>query len=253
MVINETLARTAFPDQNAIGKRIACCEPGPDSTPDYKEVIGVVADVRAQGLGRDPMPEFYLPMAQAPPGAWRWLDQTMTLVARSEADPLAVTAAVRQAVAAADPGLPVYDVGTMGDRITASLGQSRFSTVLLAVFGGIALLLAAVGVYGVISYGVAQRTQEIGIRMALGAQRRDVVRLVVRHGAELAAVGLALGLLATFGFTRLLATLLFRVSPTDPPSFTLGSLVLAGVALGAALLPARRASRLDPAVALRSE
>jgi ABC-type antimicrobial peptide transport system permease subunit len=177
----------------------------------------------------------------------------MTLVARSEADPLAVTAAVRQAVAAADPGLPVYDVGTMGDRITASLGQSRFSTVLLGVFGGIALLLAAVGVYGVISYGVAQRTQEIGIRMALGAQRRDVVRLVVRHGAELAAVGLALGLLATFGFTRLLATLLFRVSPTDPPSFTLGSLVLAGVALGAALLPARRASRLDPAVALRSE
>jgi putative ABC transport system permease protein len=141
----------------------------------------------------------------------------------------------------------------MDDRITASLSQSRFSTMLLTTFGAIALLLAAIGVYGIISYGVTQRTQEIGIRLALGAQGNQVLGMMVRHGAALAAVGLGVGLVAALALTRLLSTLLFQVSPTDPPTFASGAIILSGVALLAVLLPARRAARVDPLVALRYE
>ena len=149
--------------------------------------------------------------------------------------------------------MPLYNLGTMQGRLVDSMAQSRFSTMMLTVFGGIALLLAAVGVYGVISYGVTQRTQEIGIRMALGARGGDVLRMVIRHGAALAGIGLAVGLGGALLLSRLLSSLLFQVSPTDPPTFAVGLVVLTLVAVFAAALPALRASRTDPIVALRGE
>jgi putative ABC transport system permease protein len=253
MVINETLARQAFPGADPIGKRIACCEPGPDGNPNWKLVVGVVGDVRADGIGEDPEPEFYLPVEQAPKAAWDWIQRTMTLAVRTRGEPMTLVGALRQAVREVDPALPLYRVGTMDDRISDSLAQSRFSTALLAVFGGIALLLAAIGVYGVISYGVAQRTQEIGIRVALGAQKRDVLKMILRHGSRLAGAGLLVGLGGALLVTRLLQTLLFRISPTDPPTFAVGTLLLSVVAVAATLLPGLRAARVDPAIALRYE
>jgi putative ABC transport system permease protein len=212
-----------------------------------------VGDVRADGMGEEPEPEFYLPVEQAPKVSWDWIQRTMTLVIRTRGEPLALVGALRQAVREVDPALPLYQVGTMDDRITDSLAQSRFSTALLVVFGGIALLLAAIGVYGVISYGVAQRTQEIGIRVALGAQKSDVLKMILRHGSRLAGAGLLVGLGGALLVARLLQTLLFQISPTDPPTFAAGTLVLSVVAVAAALLPGLRAARVDPAIALRYE
>jgi putative ABC transport system permease protein len=253
MVINETLAREAFPGQDAVGKRIACCEPGPDGSPNWKEIVGVVKDVYANGLDQTPEPEFYLPMVQAPVAAWSWTDRTMTVAVRARTEAIPLMAPLRRAIAEVDPGLPLYNLGTMQGRLTESLAQSRFSTTLLTVFGAIALILAAIGVYGVISYGVTQRSQEIGIRMALGARRADVLGMVVRHGALLAGIGLAVGLAGALILSRLLSSLLFQVSPTDPPTFAVGMVVLSAVAVLAAALPARRAARTDPMVALRNE
>jgi putative ABC transport system permease protein len=162
-------------------------------------------------------------------------------------------ASLRGAVAEVDATLPLYNLGTMQGRMTESLAQSRFTTMLLTVFGAIALVLAAIGVYGVISYGVAQRSQEIGIRMALGARHADVVAMVVRHGAVLAGIGLGIGLAGALMLSRLVSGLLFRVSPTDPPTFATGVLVLAAFAVLAAALPARRAARTDPMAALRNQ
>jgi predicted permease len=253
MVISETLAREAFPGQDPIGKRIACCEPGPNGEPNWKEVIGVARDTRARGLDQEPMPEFYLPMLQAPAASWTWTDRTLTLAVRGRTDAPGLMTPLRNAVAEVDPSLPLYNLGTMQGRVMDSLAQSRFSTMLLTAFGAIALILAAIGVYGVISYGVAQRTQEIGIRMALGARHGDVLAMVVRHGAALAGVGLAVGLAAGLALSGLLASLLYQVSPTDPPTFAAGLVVLSLVAVLAAALPARRAARTDPVVALRNE
>jgi putative ABC transport system permease protein len=253
MVVNQTFARLAWPGQDPLGKRVACCEAGPDGGPNWKTVVGVVADVRAEGLDQQAPPEFYLPIAQAPHAAWQWIDRTMTLAARTRGEPTALAAAMRDAVGSVDRSLPVYSIGTMGDRRTASLASSRFSTMLLTVFGGIALLLAAIGVYGVISYGVTQRSQEIGIRVALGAGQARVLRLVVGHAAVLTGVGLLLGLGGSLLLSRAIGGLLFRVSPTDPPTLAAGVVVLALVALVAALLPAQRASRVDPATALRAD
>jgi putative ABC transport system permease protein len=253
MVVNETFARKAWPGGEAIGKRVACCEPGPDGGPNWKTIVGVVGDTRARGLSRDASSEFYLPMAQAPKAAWRWIDGTMTLALRTRSQPEALAPAMRQAVWDTDRSLPVYAIATMDQRRAASLASSRFSTMLLTGFGAIALLLAAIGVYGIISYSVTQRTQEIGIRMALGAQGNQVLGMIVRHGVGLAAVGLGVGLAAALALTRLLSTLLFHVSPTDPLTFAAGAIVLSGVALLAALLPARGAARVDPLIALRYE
>ncbi|HEY7611773.1 MAG TPA: ABC transporter permease [Gemmatimonadales bacterium] len=253
MVVNETLAREAFPNQDPIGKRIACCEDNGDGSPAWKEVIGVARDVRATGLDQDPMPEFYLPIAQAPAAAWTWTDRTLTLTVRARGDEPALLTPLRTAVAEVDPSLPLYNLGTMQGRVMDSLAQSRFSTMLLTVFGAIALILAAIGVYGVISYGVAQRTQEIGIRMALGARQGDVLAMVVKHGAALAGIGLGVGLAAALALSGLLESLLFNVSPTDPPTFAIGLVVLSVVAVLAAALPARRAARTDPLIALRAD
>ena len=253
MVINESLAREAFPGQDPVGKRIACCEAGPDGSPGWKEVVGVVSDVRAAGLDEEPVPEFYLPMVQAPGAAWEWTDRTMTVAVRAREDAIPLMVPLRRAVAEVDAGLPLYNLGTMQGRMMDSLAQSRFSTMLLTVFGAIALILAAIGVYGVISYGVTQRTQEIGIRMALGARHADVLAMVVRHGAVLAGIGLAVGLAGALALSSMLTSLLFQVSPTDPPTFAAGMVVLTAVAVLAAALPARRAARTDPMVALRND
>ncbi|HYC32821.1 MAG TPA: ADOP family duplicated permease, partial [Gemmatimonadales bacterium] len=253
MVVNERFAREAWPGQDPIGKRVACCEAAPDGGPNWKTVIGVVAEVRARGVEREAPPEFYLPITQAPAAAWRWVDRSMTLVARTSGDPMTLAAALRGAAQSVDRSLPVYDIATMDDRRAATLATSRFSTVLLTAFGGIALLLASIGVYGIISYGVTQRAREIGIRLALGADGGRVLRLVVGQAAVLAGAGLALGLAGAVLLSRLLGGLLFRVSPTDPPTLAAGSATLALVALAAAVLPARRAAKLDPVRALRAE
>jgi putative ABC transport system permease protein len=253
MVINETLARQAWPGEDPIGKRIVCCEMGENGDPMWKTVVGVVGDVRAHGLGEELRPEFYLPMQQAPIAAWQWINRTMTLALRTPGNPATVGGAIRDAVWGVDRSLPVYDVGTMDELRVESIAATRFSTMLLGAFGGLALLLAAVGVYGVISYGVSQRTQEIGIRVALGADDRNVLGLVVGHAAALTGVGLVLGLTGALGLSSVIAGLLFQVSPTDPPTLAAGVVLLSFVALLAALIPARRAAQVDPAVALRAE
>jgi putative ABC transport system permease protein len=253
MVVNETLARRAWSGEDPIGKRVACCEQGPDGAPLWKTVVGVVADVRARGVAEELRPEFYLPMSQAPAAAWRWVGRTMTLAVRSPGDPATVGGAIRDAVWSVDRSLPVWAVETMDELRVGSFAATRFSTMLLTAFGGLALLLAAVGVYGVISYGVSQRTQEIGIRVALGADNRRVLRLVVGHAAALTGLGLVLGLTGALGLSSVIAGLLFQVSPTDPPTLVAGVVLLSLVALLAAVVPARRAARVDPAVALRAE
>jgi putative ABC transport system permease protein len=253
MVINETLARQAWPGEDPIGKRVACCESDEKGGPMWKMVVGVVADVRARGLGEDVRPEFYLPMQQSPVAAWQWIDRTMTLALRTPGSPATVASAIRDAVWGVDRSLPVYDVGTMDELRVESIAATRFSTMLLSAFGGLALLLAAVGVYGVISYGVTQRTQEIGIRVALGADDRKVLGLVVGHAAALTGVGLVLGLTGALGLSSVIAGMLFQVSPTDPPTLAAGVVLLSFVALLAAVVPARRAARVDPAIALRAE
>jgi putative ABC transport system permease protein len=192
-------------------------------------------------------------VVQAPAAAWNWTDRTLTLAVRAAGDAPSLMTPLRLAVAEVDRSLPLYNLGTMQGRVMDSLAQSRFSTMLLTVFGAIALILAAIGVYGVISYGVAQRTQEIGIRMALGAQHGDVLAMVVRHGAALAGVGLAVGFAAALALSGLLESLLYQVSPTDPPTFAVGLVVLSVVAVLAAALPARRAARTDPMIALRTD
>ena len=192
-------------------------------------------------------------MVEEPGAAWSWTDRTMTAVARAQGDAVPLMTPLRRAVAEVDPSLPLYNLGTMQGRLLDSLAQSRFSTMLLTAFGAIALALAAIGVYGIISYGVAQRTQEIGIRMALGARHGDVLAMVVRHGAALAGIGLVVGLAGALALSRLVSSLLFRVSPTDPPTFATGMVVLTAVAILAAAIPARRAARTDPMLALRNE
>lgn len=253
-IVNETLARTMWPGENPIGKRFACCESGPKGPMDpvWHEVIGVVADVRAWGLDRQVQPEFYIPMAQMPPSAWDWIGRTMDLVVRTRGG--AVPARELQAaVASVAPAVPVYKLSTMRHKISGTLERSHFDTFLLAIFAATALLLSAVGIYGVLSYIVAQRTRDIGIRVALGASRGQIVWNVLGLGVRLAAIGLGIGLAGAWAATRLLASMLYGVRSTDALTFTAASLILLGVALLASYLPARRAMRVDPMVALRYE
>lgn len=244
-VISETMARRVWPNEDPVGKRIAAGRISSDQ--DWINVIGVVKDVRQVELTKEPRPQMYLSYRQA--GFFTSDD----LVVKTDVDPSSMVATVRNAVWEIDKDLPVSDIRTMEEILANSIARQRFSMLLLAIFAGVALVLAGVGIYGVMSYSVAQRTHEIGIRMALGAQTGAVLKLAVVYGMKLVFIGIAIGLVAAFALTRLMATLLFGVTPTDPTTFTLISLLLVAVAALASYVPARRATKVNPIVALRYE
>ena len=247
-VINETMVRQMFPNEDPIGKRLAFTG---SSQLDWYEIVGVVGDVKQSGLEQATPMQTYEPYAQQSPSSLALF--SMTLMVRTASDPANFTAAIRRAVLQVDKEQPLSNLQTLNQLLSTSIAQRRFSLWLLGVFAVVALVLAAIGVYGVLSYAVTQRTHEIGIRMALGAARRDVLKLIVRHGMFLTLLGVALGLAASFALTRWMTTLLFSVSPTDPLTFAVIALLLALVALLACWLPARRATKVNPMVALRCE
>jgi putative ABC transport system permease protein len=243
VVINQRAAERFWPGESPVGRRIRLSL---DATAPLHEVIGVVGDTRAYGLGRAPEPALYLPHAQ---GALPF----MSLVIRASGDRSSLLGAVRERVAALDPGLPAGDLTPMVRAVHEQLAPARFRTILLGGFSGAALLLGAIGIYGSISYMVAQRTAEIGLRLALGATRSQVRRLVMRHGLTLAAAGLGAGLVLALVSTAWLSSLLFEIQPLDPVTLAAVVALLLGVALAACYLPARHATRIDPATALRTE
>jgi putative ABC transport system permease protein len=243
-IISKTMAQRYFPNQDPLGKQLNFGFPR--GTTAVHEIVGIVGDVRDDSLGQDPRPMVYVPYAQAP--FWG-----ANVVVKSTLSPSSVAATIRQEVQKIDKDLPVTDVAMMPDIIEASVAQPRFRTFLLGLFGAMALVLAATGIFGVISYSVSQQTREIGIRMALGAQSGEVLRQVLKEGARMVAVGLALGLMGSLAATRFIATLLFGVKPADPLTFAAVAAMLTIVALVASYIPARRATRVDPMVALRYE
>jgi putative ABC transport system permease protein len=239
VIINETMARLYFPNEDPLGKRLRVV------LSPWMTVVGVTGDVHHNGLNVPPNPEIYLSQLQEP-------QSSLAVMARTTGDPLQLAAAAREQVKAIDKDLPVT-VTTMDQIFSESVAGQRFNTSLLGIFAAVALLLAMIGVFGVINYSVAQRTREIGIRIALGAQRGDVFRIVVGQGLVLALVGIALGAAGAYALTRLISGLLFGVSPTDGPTFVMVSLIVTVVAFLACYLPARRATKVDPLVALRYE
>jgi len=245
VVISETMAHRYWPGEDAVGKRLSV---GPvTSDADWIQVVGVVKDVRQFELNREPRPQMYLSYRQAD---FFWPED---LVVKTDVDPASMAATVRKAVWDVDKDQPVSNIRTMDEILAGSIARQRFSMLLLGVFAGVALLLAAVGIYGVMSYSVAQRTHEIGIRMALGAQTSAVLKLAVGYGLKLVIAGVLIGLVAAFVLTRLMSTLLFGVTATDPATFALISLLLISVAAIASYIPARRATKVDPLIALRYE
>jgi len=211
-----------------------------------RTIVGIVSDVCQQGLDDRPGMQAYVPHAQ-------WIGSDMTLVIRTAVDPTGLTAAVRQEIRAVDAGLPVYQIATMRQLISSSVAQRRFTLLLVGVFALVALFMTAIGIYGVISYSVAQRRQEIGIRMALGAQRYEVIQLALGQGFRLVLLGLALGIGGAFALTRALQRLLFQTNTSDPLTFALVCVTLGVAATIACWLPAWRAAKVDPMVALRQE
>jgi putative ABC transport system permease protein len=254
-ILSEALAKRCFPDENPIGKRIYLgrLNPGQAGELDrwtkvslWAEIVGVVADVKSLSLDPQIESNVYVPY-------WQWPMQTPTLFVRTLGNPANFAAALYSEVKALNKNLPAPKVQTMNERLSDVVAEPRFQTLLLGLFGLVALTLVIAGIYGVVSYSVAQRTHEIGIRMALGAGARDVMRLVIGQGMKLVAAGLAIGLAGALALTRLMKTLLFGVSANDPLTFGSITLLLALVALLACWLPARRATRVNPIIALRRE
>jgi putative ABC transport system permease protein len=243
IIINEVFARRYWPDGDALGKRITVTDG--DSNP--REIVGVVRDLKQSDWTAEPLEEMYLPHSQSAEPRY------MTMVVKSASDPAGLIGAVQSEVWAIDSNLPVSQIMSMEQAISDSVGQQRFNMLLLGIFAGLALTLAAIGIYGVMSYSVTQRRQEIGIRMALGASQGDVLWMIVKQGMTLAAIGVSLGLAGAFLLTRLMSSLLYGISATDPFTFFVIPLLLTGVALGACFVPARRATRVDPMIALRYE
>jgi putative ABC transport system permease protein len=253
MIVSAAFAAEAYPGQNPIGKRVVCCESGPNGAPDWKLVVGVAGDVRTDGPSASPAPEFYLPIAQVPSAAWDWVQRTMYVVVRTDGAPAALAQSLRAAVARIDPDLPVFDVRMMDERLAGALATERFNTALLTLLGGVGLLLAASGIYGVIAYFVSQRTQEIGVRMALGATPGSVVRLILTQSLRPVALGAVVGVVVALAASRVLMAQLFDVSPTDPLTIAVVVAALVAVALAASIIPARRAAAIEPTRALQAE
>jgi predicted permease len=243
VIISNAMAREYFSNADPIGKRVTIHMKDQDVP---SQIVGVVGDVRHYGLNIAPRAMVYWPHPELS-------YPFMTLVVRTQSDPARIAGAVRQIVSSMDKDQPVADFRTMEQWLAESVAQARFNTLLLAIFGAVACLLAMVGIYGVMAYSVTQRTQEIGVRVALGARPRDVLQMIVGQGLKLTLLGVALGIAGAFALTRLLASLLYDVTPTDPITFTAVSLVLVVVALAACSIPARRATKVDPIVALRYE
>ncbi len=243
LILSDSLARRLFPGEDALGKRLQL-----HVQPPWFTVVGIAGNVKNGGLAEPADPEYYVVRRHTPDDATRHT----SLILRSSLSPQAVAGWVRAEITSLDPTLPVK-IETMNQRIGSFAVQPRFNAALLGLFAAMGLLLAAVGIYGVIAFLVTQRSQEIGIRMALGAERYDVVKLVMRQGLGMIVAGATAGLLGAFVLTRFLASQLFNVPPHDPVTFALVSLLLAGIALAACYVPARRATKVDPMVALRYE
>jgi putative ABC transport system permease protein len=239
-VVNQAFVRQFFPHDNPLDKRIQL---GPQG---LTVIVGVVTDTKQRNLTSDVTPEIFAPLAQ-------WATPSMTLAIRTSVDPLSLVSALRKVVTDLDANVPLYNVQTMNDLLSVQVASQRFYAAVLGAFAGLAVLLAAVGIYGVMAYAVGQRTHEIGVRMALGAERADVLRMVLRQGLGLSLLGVAIGLGASFGLTRLLKTMVFGVTTTDPATFTIVTAILVAVALIACWIPARRATKVDPVIALRYE
>jgi putative ABC transport system permease protein len=244
IVIDEEFARRHWPNEDAVGKRIRL---GGDDDAPKLEVIGVVGRVKMESLNQNSdRVQGYFPFAQVPSGG-------MTVVIKGSSDPNQLISSVRSAIKAIDPDQPIYSPRTMNEIRAESVAGDRLNLTLLSLFAGIALVLAIVGIYGVMSYSVTQRTHEIGIRMAIGARPRDVFRMILGQGMKLALIGVGVGLLLAFALTRLMATMLFGVEPTDATTFTGISILLISVALLACYLPGRRATKVEPTISLRYE
>ena len=243
-VVNQNLARRMWPDSNPIGHRINFFVPvGMEG---WRTVVGVVGDVRYRGFGEESRPEIHVPEIQSPIGS-------MAIVMRTESDPLTFHAAAQKTVQSLDRDLPIFRVRTLEDLMDSSVATRRFQMLVLGGFAVAALVLAVTGLYGVMAHWVGRRTQELGVRMALGARPRDLLRLVIGEGLRLAMCGVVLGAGGGFAMTRLLARLLFGVRPTDPSIFAMNALALLVVAAAASYIPARRAARIDPLAAIRHE
>jgi putative ABC transport system permease protein len=254
-VVSESLARRFWPGQSPLGKRLG---PGiPSGEPVWYTIVGVVGSVRDQGLHDEPVNAVYYPVVGLPPreGPPQPMSRGWSLVVRAEEgiEPESLSDPVRQAIWALDPSLPVAGVRTMEQVVAESTARTTFTMLLLGIAAAVSLLLGTVGLYGAISYVVSQRTREIGVRMALGAARGDVARLVLRQGLVVALAGVAVGLGGAIGLTRFLRALLFEVSPTDPMTFAAVPAILLAVAALAAWAPARRAASVDPIEALKEE
>ena len=247
IIISETFARRYFPNEDPLGKRI---HPGissienEDST--MREIVGVVGDVRNRGLNTESRPAYYVPQTQVP-------FSQMVMVVKTAGEPRALISALTKEVAAMNADIPLFGVRSMEEYLSASVAAPRFNTTLLTIFASVALVLTVVGLYGVMSYSVAQRTNEIGIRLALGAQSRDVVLMIVKQGSWLILRGLAIGLAGAYAATRVIASLLFGVTAKDPFTFAAVAVLLALVALLACYVPAWRATKVDPMEALRCD
>ena len=256
VVINEAFAKKYFPGEDPLGHQLLIGQGiGPDFEEPVREIVGVVGSTTEQGLARGMVPAMYVPEPQVKDSLTKLANGLLPLswVIRTNGDPLAIASAVRREFDGIDTQLAPSKVMTMEHVMADSTVRENFNMLLLSVFAGVALLLAAIGIYGLMSYAVQQRTQEIGIRMALGAGRGRMMRLIMGQGMRLAAIGIVVGLAAAFGLTRFLAGLLFNVKATDPWTFALVAAILSAVALAAAFIPARRATRIDPVLALRQE
>jgi putative ABC transport system permease protein len=243
-LVNQAFAQRFFPNGDVLGKRVGfACE---ESEGLCRTIVGVVGNIRQESLTDEVGAELFLPDAQMPLNS-------VTLFVRTTTDPLASVASVRSQVLAIDNNQPIYDVKTLGQRVSEATAVSRSLTLLFGAFALLALVLGSVGIYGIVSYAVTQRTQEIGIRMALGAQTRDVLQLILKHGVVLVFTGVVIGIAGAFALTRFLSSLLFGVTPTDAFTFVVVSVLFFVVATVASFIPARRATRVDPLKALRYE